>query len=124
MMVRVQNSDRNHDITGLLDTGCNVDVISKHGCHDLGIDGSIKYCSKNQYKASGVDGHRLPVIGTIRTKLYIGDVPYETEFQVLDHIQGYDMMIGTQFMKANGILNDIYECVSRRLGDSNVRKGN
>ena len=121
MATKVQNSGRTAAVTGLIDTGCNTEVISRKACHELGIAKDIR--PRNSY-ASVVDGEKLLIVGSVLASVYVGDVKYTAEFSVIDHIEDYDMMVGTSFMKQSGLLNDIFEAAKNRLGESNVRKGN
>ena len=121
MATKVQNSERTAAVTGLIDTGCNTEVISRKACRELGITKDIQ--PRNSY-ASVVDGEKLLIVGSVLASVYVGDVKYTGEFSVIDHIEDYDMMVGTSFMKQSGLLNDIFEAAKNRLGESNVRKGN
>ena len=121
MAAKVQNSAKTAAITALVDTGCNTEVISKDACRELGIAQEIQ--PRNSY-ATVVDGNKLNIIGAVSTKVWIGDVEYEGTFSVIDRMAGYDMMVGTSFMKKVGLLDDIFNVAANRLGATNVRKGN
>ena len=119
--VRVKNRSKTAEITGLFDTGCNLDVISRKACTELGISHLIKPCRNT---ASVVDGAQVTITGTVYATVQIGNVPYTSEFSVIEHINGYDMMVGTKFMESSGLLNDIFSATQKKLGTENVTKGN
>ena len=121
LLVRVQNKSRTASITGLFDTGCNIEVISRRACRELRIDHLIKPCNRS---AKVVDGKEVKIVGKVNTTVFIGKVPYTSEFSVIDHIHGDDMMVGTKFMEQSGILNDIFQTTQNMLGEENVTKGN
>ena len=117
----MKNRSKTAEITGLFDTGCNLDVISRKACTELGISHLIKPCKNT---ASVVDGAQVTITGTVYATVQIGHVPYTAEFSVIEHINGYDMMVGTKFMESSGLLNDIFSATQKKLGSENVTKGN
>ena len=119
--VRVQNLAKTAEITGLFDTGCNVDVISRKACEELRISHLIKSCNST---ATVVDGAPVTITGRVRATVHIGKVPYTSEFSVIEHISQYDMMVGTKFMKSSGLLQDIFSATQNKLGVENVTRGN
>ena len=119
--VRVQNQAKTADITGLLDTGSNVDVISRKACDELQISHLIRPCNRT---ARVVDGAPLTITGKVHTTVHIGNVPYTSNFSVIDRIYDHDMMVGTKFMKTSGLLDDIFSATRTKLGAENVTRGN
>ena len=121
MGIRVSNAAKTADITGLFDTGCNVDVISRKACDELGLSHLVRPCRET---ATVVDGAPVKITGRVKAKVFIGKIPYTSEFSVINHISQYDMMVGTKFMKASGLLEDIFTATESRLGAENVKRGN
>ena len=121
LVVRVKNRAKTAEITGLFDTGCNVDLISRSACNELGISHLIKPC---HHSASVVDGAKVHITGKVYTTVHIGDIPYTKEFDVIENIKEYDMMVGTKFMERTGLLQDILSATQNKLGRENVIKGN
>jgi len=121
MATKVQNADKSAAVTGLIDTGCNTELLSSKACRELGIEHQI---TPHKSFATVVDGKNLSILGSVFADLWIGDVRYKSRFSVIEHIAGYDVMVGTSFMKKSGLLEDIFEAAKRRLGAENVRKGN
>ena len=119
--VRVKNRSQTAEVTGLFDTGCNLDVISRKACAELRISHLIKPCRRT---ASVVDGAPVNITGKVYATVHIGDVPYTSEFSVIEHMAGYDMMVGTKFMETSGLLQAIFSATQQKLGANNVRKGN
>ena len=51
-----------------------------------------------------------------------GKIPYENTFEVFDHIQGYDLILGTDFLQNTEIFNKIYNDIASEIGaDSTTR---
>ena len=119
--VRVKNRSKTAEITGLFDTGCNIDVVSRKACDELRISHLIKPCHST---ATVVDGAPVTITGRVTATVHIGNVPYTSEFSVIEHISQYDMMVGTKFMETSGLLGDIFSATQNKLGADNVTRGN
>jgi len=121
MKAKVFNSDKTRHLEGLLDTGCNTDAFSLDACKKLGIAENIK---RKDSLASGVDGHNLKVIGSVKATVHVGDVPYTSTFPVLDKIEGFDVMIGTKFMQSVNLMTKVVDLMKDNLGCENVERTN
>jgi len=119
--VRVRNLSKRAEITGLFDTGCNVDVVSRKACTELGIAHLIEPCNST---ATVVDGAPVNITGRVRATVHIGNVQYTSEFSVIEHMSQYDMMVGTKFMQTSGLMKDILTATQDKLGAENVTRGN
>ena len=121
MAMKVSNSDKSKAVTGLFDTGCNTEVISRKACQELGISHMIR---PRKDHATGVDGKALSIVGSVTADVWIGKLKYTGDFSVIDRMANYDCMVGTSFMKKSGMLDQIFEAAKDKLGEDNVRKGN
>ena len=122
--VKVQNRLGSRPISGLLDTGCNDDVLSLQACRMLGIDHLIKPESPYARSPTVVDGSPVKVVGSVPVDILVGKTPYQATFTVLEKMPNNDILIGTKFLSSKGIFNKIYDLVGQHIGHHNIRKGN
>ena len=122
MHVAVGNSQNGTKIKGLIDTGANCEVLSLAACRRLGIAHLIN--RNHKPSTYGVDGHNIGDIGTVRAKIFVGDIPYTASFTVLNHIHGFDIMIGTRFLLQSQLMDRIYNVVKDSVGPENLSRGN
>ena len=121
MFIKVTSPNSNQRVKGLIDTGANIEVLSLDACRRLGIAHRIR---KSYHNSTGVDGHQLGVIGEVHATIYVGDVPYTAQFQVLKHISSSDIMIGTRFLLQSNLMEKIYNVVGEGVGARHLSKGN
>ena len=63
-------------------------------------------------------------VGKLSTTLNIGDVPYKSTFLVMDKIDGYGMMVGTQFLNSRDLMEKMFCIFQESLGHDNMQRGN
>ena len=119
MIAKITNKIGYPTLEGLIDTGCNVEAMSLDACKKL--HHNIKPSTST---APSVEGRPIEVIGSIHTTLLIGKVSYESTFQVLRHIEDYDMMIGTRFLQSNDLMPKVVSLMRDALGFEHVKLGN
>jgi hypothetical protein len=120
MHVDVSDKQQNCTLKGLIDTGANTEVLSYDACKKLGIVDQITETGDAAY---GVGG-KLNVLGNVSTTIYVGDIGYTASFQVIDHISGFDIMIGTRFLNRTDVMHKIHRVVSDVVGAQHVSQGN
>ena len=121
MHVMVSGERSSSRFNGLIDTGANMEVLSLAACTRLGIAHKIRKCHQSTI---GVDGFSIGVIGVVHTTIFVGDVPYTANFQVLKHIENFDIMIGTRFLLQSELMEKIYSVVGKGVGIQHLSKGN
>ena len=120
MNVKVTTTDGSKSTRALIDTGANNEVLSLQACYDLGLTHLIE---KDVEKVTLADG-TTATVRKLTTTLNIGAVPYTSTFLVMDSIDGYGMMVGTQFLQSKDMLNEIQKVFEDTLGRDNVGRGN
>ena len=120
MHVKVSNEDGSKSTRALIDTGANNEVLSLQACYDLGITHLIDNRKENVTLADGSEA----CVGKLTTTLNIGDVPYTSTFLVMDKIDGYGMMVGTQFMQSKDLMEEMFKMFENSLGRGNIGRGN
>ena len=120
MHVKVTSADKSKSTRALIDTGANNEVLSLQACYDLGITHLIENRTDQVTLADG----STACVGKLTTTLNIGDVPYKSTFLVMDKIDGYGMMVGTQFMHSKDLMENMFKLMQHSLGYNNVELGN
>ena len=118
---KVFNRNRSKCLHALLDTGCNTDALSLDACKQLGIANDIV---PERSLATGVDGHNLNVVGSVKATFHVGNVPYTNTFPVLNKIADFDVMIGTRFMQSADLMTKVVDLMKDNLGAENVERTN
>ena len=120
MHVKVSNQDNTKSTRALIDTGANNEVLSLQACYDLGITHLVQNDIEDIILADGSSA----CVGKVTTTLNIGNVPYTSNFLVMDRVDGYGMMVGTKFMQSRDLMEKMMTIFQESLGYNNVQRGN
>ena len=93
--VNVTNNRKSESIKGILDLSRSTDIISLKACEDLGITHLL---TKHNRPAGNY-------FGTLHAKLFINNVSYTSNFQVLKKSNSADIQIGSRFLRSNGLIH-------------------
>ena len=113
IIVVITNPANGRQSIGLIDTGANSSVCSVAGLKDLQIDPSV---TQSETQAYSVSGECLDILGRKWLSVQVGKVAYANNFEVLQNIQGYNFILGTDFLRNTDIFKKIYHEVANEIG--------
>ena len=113
IIVIITNPMNGKQSLGLIDTGANSSVCSLAGLRELHVTPRVV---ESHTQAYSVSGESLKILGKQLLSIQVGKVSYNNNFEVLDKLQGYNFVLGTDFLKNTDIFNKIYHEVANEIG--------
>ena len=113
IIVIITNPANGRQSVGLIDTGANSSVCSVDGLRELQVEPRV---TKSDTKAFSVSGESLAILGKQFLTIQVGKVSYSNNFEVLGNLQGYNFVLGTDFLKNTDIFQKIYHEVANEIG--------